>query len=370
MKKPKICVISSYAYIKNNNNYGALLQYYAIEKFLTNKGFDVYWLRYTLPRTNYFFFLLHLIHREAIPSLFIKEIRCHKAFKKFCRMNINCSKTTYKSFSKLEKKVPAAEYYITGSDQVWGGSNQANFLRFVKDKEKKIAFAVSFGRKQLSKSQIDAGVPFWMQDFNNVSVREDTGVNICKDLGINAKLLLDPTFLLDKSDYLSLCKNDNKHTSPNIQGYFLNVNDKSDVFWDEIKLYADSKKLSLRITAVGNSGTKFPQKYCFYPSPEDWLYSYNSANYIVTNTFHGMVFAIIFRKQFAVFLLNGELSRMNTRITSLLERLGLTDRIWDGKTNFADLIEKPIDWTLTESIIKQNQDETILFLESAGLKCH
>jgi hypothetical protein len=61
---------------------------------------------------------------------------------------------------------------------------------------------------------------------------------------------------------------------------------------------------------------------------------------------------------------------MNTRITSLLERLGLTDRIWDGKTNFADLIEKPIDWTLTESIIKQNQDETILFLESAGLKCH
>lgn len=107
---------------------------------------------------------------------------------------------------QLKEMYLFADFYITGSDQVWGGILKPNFLCFVSDRKQKIAFAASFGRKELSENQEEKGVSNWLKSFGNISVREKEGVEICKSLGIDAVQILDPTFLLSKYDYLQFHK--------------------------------------------------------------------------------------------------------------------------------------------------------------------
>ena len=365
MSDKSICIVSSYAYIRNNNNYGALLQYYALQKYFEKHGIKAFWLRYIEPKTNILFYLKHLVGREYKSSLFIKELVCHFSFMKFCKRYLNFSPVY--SQTKLEKDSPVADFYMTGSDQVWGGTIKANFLRFVKDNNKKIAFAVSFGREELTEQQIAAGVEDWIKDFKAVSVREKSGLEICRKLNVDAVYLLDPTFLLDKTDYLQLKKTDKPVKKNYIQCYFLNVKNKADVSFDKIEEFANLNNLKLKVTGVGNCGMNFPSEYYFYPSPEDWLSSYNNADYIVTNTFHGTVFAIIFQKKFVTLLQSGTTAQQNTRIHSLLGRFNLLSRICTEADDLEEKLKSEIDWSAVEHETEINRKSVADFLCYAGI---
>lgn len=147
----------------------------------------------------------------------------------------------------------------------------------------------------------------------------------------------------------------------------MNIENRQDVFFDSIEKFSKENEIKLKVTGVGESGMKFPARYYFYPSPEEWLSSYSMAEYIVTNTFHGTVFAIIFRRQFVTILQEGKMSRLNSRVFSVLERFNLKSRIWDGVSDLKKLLETPIDWTTTEREIEKNKEETRIFFEGAGL---
>ena len=173
----KIAVISSYAYIVSNVNYGALLQYYALQEYLKERGHDPYWIRY----------VIRLSLKQSLKKIVKSVIYCRAEHKKkmqlqsfldFAARYLALSDKTYVGEAAINSDPPAADYYITGSDQVWAGSLPANFLTFVGDDTRKIAYAVSFGKDELPAEHADTIRP-WVGKFDKISVREKSGVDIC-----------------------------------------------------------------------------------------------------------------------------------------------------------------------------------------------
>ena len=369
MDKRKISVISSYAYITIYNNYGALLQYYALEQYLKQRNLESSWIRFRFRRACFPFVQLSYC-RKYIPHFFILwgNLKTHNAFMRFCNRKITCSKRTFTGESALEKYSPEADCYISGSDQVFGGTSEPNFLRFVRDNHKKIAYAASFGRDVLSDEQIAANVPEWIKEFRAVSVREESGVVLCESIGVKAVHVLDPTLLVDVSVYAHLfkmCKQKKKY----LRAYFMNIKSKRNVFYADIKAFIDSKGYGLKITAVGEAAKLFPVKYLCFPSPEKWIESYANAECVVTNTFHGMVFAIIFHKPFAVVMQKGLTASANNRFYSLLRKLHLENCIFDGeKCSITDYFDNlHIDWKKVDDVIHEERKKTDLFFSKVGL---
>ena len=358
----KIGVISSYACVQVSNNYGALLQYFVLQCYLLRRGHEPYWIRSVLPQSSLRLFARHMKNYRSL-RLVGAFYKCHKAFEDFQRHYLSVSYREYHGNDDLCKDCPQADFYITGSDQVWGADLKENYLRFVTDHKKKIAYAASFGRDQIDSIQMTTITP-WIRDFAHVSVREASGVDICRSMGVDALHLLDPTLLIDADAYPREKSSGRKNF---LACYFLNVTDIRSIRLDEIRKYAVDEELESLIMSCQYSECFFNKSELAMPSPEEWLRNYHDAKCIVTNTFHGTVFAIIFRKPFVTILQSGASSKQNTRILSLLEMFGLQERNWGGDSELADVMVKPINWLDVESRLEAYRRNTDRFFQNIGL---
>ena len=358
----KIGVISSYACIRTANNYGALLQYYALQKYLMNRGHDVFWIRSILPQSHLRIFLRHIKNYKNL-RLVHDFYKCHKTFIDFQKKFLKVTSREYKGNDDLSINCPFADFYITGSDQVWGSTLKENYLRFVKDSSKKIAYAASFGHDHLNENHARIVMP-WIREFKAVSVREISGVHNCKKYwGGVVEHLLDPTLLIDSLLYPI----SNRASREDLLFcYFLNVVNTSTIRIDEIRELAKDLGILLKIASCQYSEVFFKQNELIMPSPEQWLQNYHDAKYIITNTFHGTVFAIIFRKPFVTILQDGESSAQNGRMISLLTMLGLKDRILTDQSLYTT-ISKPIDWLRIEEKLCLYRKKTDNFFSTLGI---
>lgn len=353
--KLKAAVVSSYAYIRGHNNYGSLFQYYALQQYLKKFGIEVYWVRFMFPsfemyKSLFKRFVCSVLHGTGLRNT-CNHILTQRAFRSYMHTHCNLSPKKYLNINKLKQNPPVADIYITGSDQVWGGWLEPNYLTFAPKEKKKIAYAVSFGKRELSidhqKHIID-----WVKVFDAVSVREKSGVEICKKMGVQATHLLDPTLLLDDDEYLSSC-------SPRMEKcnyvfcYFINEKSSENLRLNNIITFCHNKSLKLRITGIEGSETVIPQTFLYQYSPEEWLNHYKYAECILTNTFHGTVFCIIFKRPFCVFLQKGISAKQNERIYSLLEMFDLQDRILRSEDSIEAIMAKEIDWAHVELIKKK-----------------
>lgn len=358
----KIGVISSYACVKSANNYGALLQYFALQSYLRKRGHDPFWIKSILPQSSLRIFARHVKNYRSL-RLVIAFYKCHKTFESFQNRYLSVTGREYQGNADLSKNCPQADYYITGSDQVWGGALKENYLRFVADSTRKIAYAASFGRDQIDTVQMETITP-WIQDFAYVSVREASGVDICRSMGVNAFHLLDPTLLIDADTYPGI-----EYSGINnlLTCYFLNVDDTQSIRLNEIRKYAIDEGLKLQIASCQYAERFFKKDELVMPSPEEWLQKYRDAKCIVTNTFHGTAFAIIFQKPFVTILQSGASATQNTRMLSLLEMFGLKERIWGGHRQLADIMSIQIDWKKVESKLHEYRKKSDDFFQNIAL---
>lgn len=311
-----------------STNYGAVLQAFALQTYLSKQGhnveiIDYYPDRYKKNLLNAF----KTKHLSAIPNR-IKEISKEKAIAHFR----NKALKTTRHFSKSKELSVISESFdcfICGSDQIWNPSftqyaerkcSFAYFLDFVPADKIIASYAGSFGVSSYPEHLINSiGDKFRKFDF--ISVREKTGVDIVKKCGINeVSLVPDPTLLLDAQDYLPYLAKDS-----NVKPYaFLYMLHGMKISNDsEISQYLKNSKLDMIV----------PDNYTI----EQWLTAIYTSEIVVTNSFHGIVFSILFNKKFIALTIDG--SGMNDRIHTLLERLGLSSRVYDGKnTNFDDEI--------------------------------
>lgn len=348
---------------KTEDNYGQLLQCYALQTFLRSLGHETFLIRTTNVDENsisikqqltrkartvyrlyrYPFYLSKRVVSSFLYTLTHLELRKHvtnRGFEQFRNEYLHC--TQVYTLKELQVNPPKADTFIVGSDQVWNTRDGIYYLIWSHDNIHKIAYAASFGGcDTLPPNQT---LKIWLKRFNHISVREQSGIDICTQAGRNdAVCVVDPTMLLKADDYIKIA-NYLKHTEKYLFIYFLGTRTK--INWKEIKHFAKKKKLKIVYVASQGQEDKFKHTEASIPQ---WLSLIAHAEYVITNSFHGTVFALLFGKKFMTYPVNGKAIKMNDRITTLLSPLSLRHHIY-SKGLYA--IEDNIDYTQVHNIMQ------------------
>lgn len=359
-----------------NYNYGGVLQNYALQTFLTkNFNCEIQTIDYKFYNSNkakYKSILKDLLFSGY--SNFKKNV--NSEFHVFFNQKLNLS-PFFQTYSSVNKFINNNEFdlLISGSDQVWrldyalGDTRKLMFLDFknLNINIKKIAYAASFGVDQWEYKEHTAFVKNTLKSFDAISVRESTGIDICKNNFSlnNVKHLLDPTLLLNKEDYIKSFNLKNKINN-NIYAYILdNTNEKIE------KLNQIKSQLNLDLNII-ELASEFLFKvrinnYKDYKdlkaeSINDWLQSFYSSKYIITDSFHGMAFSIIFNKPFVVI---GNKKRGMSRFQSLLQQLELEDRLfYDFNQNqIIEKLNEPINFDKVNQVIQLEKNRSLHYFK-------
>lgn len=339
-------------------NYGGIIQNYALQQVLIKLGHEPLTFEHDTCYSRTWWLLRTV--KQVIKRRSFKTLPTYptyrgrvgqKNFIKFVLKNIKS--VPVRDFTTSLTSKYGIDAYVVGSDQVWrpafnlGPRLGQMFLDFADDNVKKIAYAASFGTSEWEyDGKQEERCKALAKRFDAISVREDSGVKLCKDhLDVDAVQVLDPTLLLEKDDYLNVCS-DVPVSKPHIFVYSLVVSDKVMTVANDI---ANKTGLSIEVMEAGS-------KVKPEDSIEKWFAHFRDADYIVTDSFHGMVFSIIFNKPFYIVM---NASGGNSRYTSLLSMLGLIDRI------ITDDAARPsnIDWNSVNEKRKTMCIESLNFLK-------
>lgn len=354
-------------------NYGALLQAHALQTYLERRGHDVEIVDYRPVR--------HVSHFNqwigvTPKSCFEKWKKRYREylFESFRRRYLNRMSPPVYSMQKLSCASACYDVLISGSDQVWNprwleqfaGLEDLYFLTFADKRTKKVSYAASFGIEN-----VEAISPVWrdkikkrLMDIAYVSVREHAGVDVVKELTDrnDAVQVLDPTLLLEPDYYRHIVGRTHSRT-PHVFSYILHGR--------------DAQVLSLQQDVVSRTGMKIKcwnprytglnRRYVM-PSPVKWLQMIQEAGLVITNSFHAVVFSIMFHTPFLAIRIEGEGQGMNTRIIELLHRLGLEQWIVSSGQPCPDrILEEAVNWDDIDKRIQKMRVNSEMFLETAGL---
>lgn len=324
------CAIVNFWYAAN---YGAVLTCYALQEILKQVGYKTKVINYS-PTTN--------IDKEKQP-LFEEFVRKH--------LNLTQKMYSYKYLINLNKSV---KNFITGSDQVFRGSynsrDEIYYLGFVNKTNKKIAAAASFGINKpdggfYSKMLAKVLIPL----FDYVSVREKDGAELMKNYyKTNAAWILDPVFLYD--GWHGLINNSERKDKNYIAEYILDKNEKTGNYAKQVANILN--KTTLNLNDKDNV------------SPFDWLWLIKNSDFVLTDSFHGACFAIIFNKPFICFV---NKQRGMSRFDTLAEAFNIKDRFIDEADDnlLKNLVEEKIDYKTVNEIINFEKERSLIWLKSA-----
>lgn len=278
-----------------------------------------------------------------------------QSYKRFIDKYINISNIAEKDLYPNNPVLNNYDYFVVGSDQVWNPyypqSDEIKYLHFC-PKEKRIAFAPSIARDDIPhrfRKSFEKGI----NGFPQISIREEKGAEIIKKYtGKEAIVLLDPTMLINVDFWISIeekpkCKLPTKY----ILAYFMGNIDE-----DMIRTISEMEELDI----IWLRDFKYSDYYILNPS--EYIYLINRAEIICTDSFHMSVFSILFRKKFIVFERDASgITGMNSRITTLLDKFGLSERKYSGGT-FKKYFDQP-DYSWVDNILNYEQQKAKDFFD-------
>lgn len=348
-------------------NYGATLQEYALLHYLKMLGHEAQAIHYkphyqsnhfnlwtiTNPRfggfpVKYLYLLAKLPER-------ISSLRKKKAFDKFTARYLNTGSKLYHTNDELKKDLPEADAFICGSDQIWNsffpnGWDAAYYLDFVPDNKMRISYAASFATDEIT-DKIKPFVSEKVKRLNAVSVRETSGVSILKRLGIKAKQVLDPVFLVPKTHWIET------FISP-VSGKFIFIYDFESNPLIEKLARKIAREKGCKILTV-NRNISYADKNLWYCAPDMFLSLVYHAQYILTNSFHALAFSLIFEKQ--VYVVNRH-EKINTRMRDLLDLVKLSRYLIKNEADLETL--GLIDYETVNPVLKKHIKDSKSFLEN------
>lgn len=351
-------------------NYGSVLQTYATVTYLKNMGNDVEVIdyipkrfrdkevfTYVNPRRNKSIFHKIVFIIVSFPGRLLHKI----LFTNFIKRSYKLTSKSYYSEEDLKKDLPQADVYITGSDQVWnsGFENKVDrnfFLDFVPENKKRIAYAASFGKSKLDKYEIEE-VKELISKYDKISVREDSAIEILKNLGRrDAEHVIDPTLLLSKEEWE---KKMGKHLTKEkyVLIYQLNPNEKIIEYARKI---ADKKNIKVAKFGWDYLRPKGVDINFAYKRPEEFLSAIKYAEFIVTDSFHGTIFSLIFNKMFICVAP----PKYSTRLESILNEVELNDRLIKGEIEITKIL-RPIDYKKINKHFIKAREKAKEYLEKA-----
>ncbi|MBQ7461631.1 MAG: polysaccharide pyruvyl transferase family protein [Bacteroidaceae bacterium] len=374
----RIAVIT---FFQSQTNYGQLLQAFALQQILMRMGHFPYIIRYGFHENLPIVLTMDVPQKDNGKLLgehqwqeTEKGTAADRFFDKFREKHLNLSKNAYNNLRELQIVSPIADCYLVGSDQVWAQllsyeGNRTFFLDFGPDDILRIAYAPSFSLSAYPEELNDV-LSQNLERFQAISVREKTGVDICRKAGKEAKWVVDPTMLLSGDDYRLLGEESQTELLANYMlVYHVNVERKDFTCWNAFKQY--NAEHGIRAVAVHANGenqldVEFLEdaKY-LYPTIQDWIRLIDGSQYVLTTSFHGMIFAILLHKPFFVLLRPESMFAGNDRILTILSELGLENFIVTDSMNFNEAMQRSICWEEVDKKLSVLRSSSITFLEEA-----
>lgn len=359
--------------LRLTTNYGGILQAYALQQILEKMGHNVIIINNCHERKLKivkapFIYIKRILKKISGKKIEIFEEKKHNKEYPILSKNVQCFIDKYINCINIEDKSKLKnddyDVLIVGSDQVWRPKYNyttlyENFLDFaVKWDVKRIAYAASFGTDiwEFNKKQTHKCKQL-VSKFDAVSVRESMGVSLCKTyFDIDAVHVLDPTLLLPKSSYLEFAK----HIDVKRDVLFYYILDESIEKLNFVRKVALEKKLHPFCVNANVNNKTLPLSMRIASSVEEWIAGFRDANFIITDSFHGCVFSIIFNKPFVAI---GNRNRGMSRFTSLLSMFGLQKNLIFSVQEYDSFYSYEINPS-SYDILVHKQDESMKFLKS------
>jgi hypothetical protein len=336
----KIGIVTLYTAL----NYGAFLQAYALQNILKNLGYESEFLN---PKTS--------VIDEIKYGSFIRKDPQRVIFniKKYCTFKHSLSKM------RIANKISnvSTEYYdtvILGSDEIWNLCNSSFkhlplFFGNGINTNNLITYAASCGETTTEQIKNDPNAQKGYSIINHFSARDENTASTIEALtGKKATPVLDPTLLFGNFNQVEENIDIKKYIL--IYTYGFNGNQIK-----RIKEFARTK--NLKMISAG-----FYYKWCDMNLPVTaftFLTLVKNADYVITPSYHGVIFSIIYKKQFGVF------THMRMKVESILRQFDLNDRILDENKNIEDIIDKEIDYPKVESLLGEKRRQSIEYLKNA-----
>lgn len=372
-------------------NYGGLLQAFALQKVVRDMGYDVqtdnpYYLRKKTFKEKVKDILARFVYGvlkgdKKYKPLLKKELK-RKDYEivaqntlPFIEKNIQTVDFFEGNISPTKEMIERYDTYLVGSDQVWRrkyGDVKRYFLSFLNHTSKvRVAYAASFGLDNIDEYSSNEKVicKNLIKDFSCVSVREESAIEILnKEFNVQSSLVLDPTLLLEKQDYESLIGDSSEfNADKKIFCYVLDRTEDKKSIIDTIKTSLDKDIVELMPKEKFSVKTKNILN-CVFAPVEDWLRGFRDCDFVVTDSFHGTVFSIIFNKPFIVI---ANKDRGLSRFTSLLNIFSLQDRlVFSEKDLTSDLLDNltNINFSKVNYIKQEKKKYSLDFLQKALAK--
>ncbi len=369
-----------------HENYGGMLQAFATVKMLESRGIDYELIRYkkkltitekirSVPR------LLNGVLLNDKYEAFLKKqgMKKHPEFAKNDAVRMKAfEQFKNKAFTKLSPEFcgykglcEGAKRYdavVTGSDQLWSPAGlPTNFynLMFVPNHIRKISYASSFGVGQIPWYQKKRTADF-LKRLDYISMRENRGSEIVKELiGLDAPVILDPVFNFDKGQWEKLIPIKKEMDEPYIFAYFLGANPE---YRKQVRKLAESTGLKIVALRHMDQYVEDDESFGDYApydvAPDRFLNLLRGAEYVCTDSFHGTCFSIINEKKFMIFnrYANTSATSKNSRIDSLCQNLGVSDRRFSGDIS---TIQKIIDYEKVYCKLAKLKQKTDQYINAA-----
>lgn len=356
MSKKKIAIITMHQV----KNYGSVLQTYATQCYFEGLGFEVEFIdfrRLWETKKGYWFAIPDKSVKGFLREImyFPSKIKQYYIFNDFLKRRIHLSKHTYTKLSDFTKHTVNADVYCTGSDQVWNsgwnrGVINEYYLSFV-DRTltfKKISFAASFGRTDISDNEIEIITPF-LKQYDVITVREKSSVDLLRNrFGIEAKLILDPTLQMIGKLWHGICKSERIIKEEYVLLIQLNRNHS----FDKVAIEFSNKKhyklirLCLRVDQI-----VLPGKHIIIPEVEDYIRLIRDAEYVLTDSFHAVSFCMNLNKQFYCYYPD----KYSERLKSILSIMDLENRVLNNRRE--EKIEEIIDYRIVNMKLNELRKE-------------
>lgn len=363
---PRVALVT----LHRSANYGSVLQALATQIVLERMGCEVQVVDY-YPYRNTIRSMLgglkektSLLKKNPIALAVARAIilpsylKRRRVFDRYIKANLNLTPETYGDAAELERAGLKADVFITGSDQVWnsewnGGIDEPLFLSFAPQGARRLSFSASFGKGGLEPGERKRTAEL-LSAYESISVREDSGVEIIRSLGLDAVQVLDPTLFLDAEEWGACCAS-KAPKGDYILMYNINHNRPLDKF-----VRALSVKTGLPIHYISyqlHDGFKKGHMHCCV-SVEEFLSLIKNARYVVCDSFHCAAYSVNFNKEFAIV----PPKRFGTRLTSFMRVMGLENRIVGEKDIL--IFDEPIKWDEVNRRLKKERERSFNAIRS------
>lgn len=358
------------------NNYGSVLQAYALQRVLEDVGFKVEIIDYDFPNAyhdnNQYKSVDDTKVNEPkwIKMLYALSILLqHRGIRLFVQKYHHLSKNRYSNPDSLICNPPHYDIYITGSDQVWNprfcNGDPAFMLHFAPDSAKKISYASSIGASNIPDSLL-VTYQHYLSRYHSIAVREHTSVEtIHRLLGKEPVVVLDPTLLLDKNQWNAIASSKKLIKSRYILCYFLNYTFNAFPYVDELTTDLQ-RQTGYEVVWVARPPHKMHLRHIHYKvgaSPEEFLALIRDAEMVLTTSFHGTAFALNYGKP--LFTIVSEYETSDSRQVSLMRSLGLEKQILTVKDAYPEAFRAYYDMENTQRLMNQLRFSSMSYLKSS-----